>query len=210
MIQFEINKMICYLSIQWDGAQVSKQKIQRILLHFSFSDSGLLIIKELIDLIQPAIVIQLRSSNPYFRHTMPEINQQWSANGPISTIYRQMNQIPLNFSYLNYEYRLLLTDISQHSHGKSNLTRQACLWSYFSQLEKTNTILRPLIDYIDHIEIFKFQKIGIGLMHRQIEAKYLFEVLNGSMVGLCQVENDMVRIDLKTLNLSYWAMTKFL
>ncbi|CAF4036751.1 unnamed protein product [Rotaria sp. Silwood2] len=156
------------------------------------SDTGLVIMKELIDLLQPTILIQLRSSSPHFRHIMPDINPQWSINAPISNIYRQTNKISLNYSYNKYDYNLLLTPVRQHNYGKSNLTRQACLWSYFSQLEIKQLIMKPLIDYIDHIEILQFEKIGIGLLHRQIEPKYLLQVLNGSIVALCRIRNDML------------------
>ncbi|CAF1249619.1 unnamed protein product [Rotaria sordida] len=156
------------------------------------SDTGLIIMKELIDLIKPTILIQLRSSSPYFRHTMPDINPQWSINASISNIYRQTNKIPLSYSYNEYDYNLLLTPIRQHNNGKSNLTRQACLWSYFSQIETKQLIIKPLIDYINYIEILKFEKIGIGLLHRQIEPKYLLQVLNGSIIALCRIKHDML------------------
>lgn len=148
--------------------------------------------KELIDLIKPNILLQLRSSNPHFRHTMPDITPQWSLSGPISTEYRHLNRISLDFSYNSYEYNLLLTPVRQHSQGKSSLTRQACLWSYFSQIETKQLIMKPFIDYLNHIEIFKFEKIGIGLLHQQIQPKYLLEVLNSSIVALCRVTHDMV------------------
>jgi hypothetical protein len=150
------------------------------------------IIKELIDMIKPNIVIQLRSSNPHFRHIMPDITPQWSLNAPISNIYRQTNKIPLNVSYNEYDYYLLLTPIRQHSQEKSSLTRQSCLWSYFSQIEKNQLILKPLIDYKNSIQILQFDKIGVGLLHRQIEPKYILQVLNGSIVTLCRVKHDMV------------------
>jgi hypothetical protein len=148
--------------------------------------------KELIDLIKPNILIQLRSSSPHFRHIMPDINPQWSINAPISNLYRQINKIPLNYSYNEYDYYLLLTQIRQHNQGKSNLTRQSCLWSYFSQLETKQLIIKPLIDYINQIQILQFDRIGIGLLHRQIQPKYLLEVLNGSIVALCRVKHEMV------------------
>jgi len=148
--------------------------------------------KELIDLIKPNILVQLRSSNPHFRHIMPDINPQWSKTASISNLYRQINKIPLNDFYNEYDSYLLLTPVRQHSQGKSNLTRQACLWSYFSQLETKQLILKPLIDYIDHIQILQFEKIGIGLLHRQIQPKYFLQVLNGSIVALCRVKHDMV------------------
>jgi hypothetical protein len=148
--------------------------------------------KELIDLIKPNILIQLRSSSPNFRHIMPDINPQWSINAPISNLYRQINKIPLNFSYNEYDYNLLLTPIRQPSQGKSNLTRQACLWSYFSQIETKQLILKPFIDYINNIQILQFDQIGIAILHRQIQPKYLLEVLNGSIVALCRVKHDMV------------------
>jgi len=148
--------------------------------------------KELIDLIKPNIVVQLRSSSPHFRHIMPEINSQWSINAPVSNLYRQINKIPLNSFYNQYDSYLLLTPVRNHNHGKSNLTRQACLWSYFSQIETKQLILKPLIDYNDYIQILSFEKIGIGLLHRQIEPKYLLEVLNGSIIALCRVKYDMV------------------
>ncbi|CAF4463595.1 unnamed protein product [Rotaria socialis] len=50
----------------------------------------------------------------------------------------------------------------------------------------------PLIDCINHIEILKFEKIGVGLLHRQIESKYLLQVLNGSIIALCRVKHDML------------------
>jgi hypothetical protein len=150
--------------------------------------------KELIDLIKPNILIQLRSSNPHFRHVMPDINPQWSINAPISNLYRQTNRIPLNCSYNKYDYHLFLTPVRQHGQGKSNLTRQACLWSYFSQLETKQLVIKPLIDYINHIQILQFDKIGIGLLNKQIEPKYLLQVLNGSIVALCRVKHDMVII----------------
>jgi hypothetical protein len=153
---------------------------------------GLVVMKELIDLIKPNILVQLRSSNPNFRHIMPDITPQWSINAPISNEYRQKSRIPLNFYYDEYDYKLLLTPVRQHSQGKSSLTRQACLWSYFSQIETKQLIIKPLIDYIDHIQILSFEKIGIGLLHRQIEPKYLLQVLNGSIVALCRVKHDMV------------------
>jgi hypothetical protein len=151
--------------------------------------------KELIDLIKPNIVIQLRSSSPNFRHIMPDINHQWSLNASISNQYRQINKIPFNFSYNEYDYYLLLTPIRQHSQGKSSLTRQACLWSYFSQIETKQLIIKPLIDYINYIHILQFDKIGIGLLHKQIQPKYLLQVLNGSIVALCRVKHEMVSID---------------
>ncbi|CAF4980769.1 unnamed protein product, partial [Rotaria sp. Silwood1] len=156
------------------------------------SDTGLIIMKELIDLIKPTNLIQLRSSSPYFRHIMPDINPQWSLNASISNIYRQINNISLNYSYNNYDYNLLLTPIRQYNYKKSNLTRQSCIWSYFSQIETKQLILKPLIDYINYIEILQFEKIGIGLLHRQIEAKYLLQVLNGSIVALCKVNHTML------------------
>jgi len=36
------------------------------------------------------------------------------------------------------------------------------------------------------------KKIGIGLLHRQVEPKYLLQVLNGSIVALCRVKHDML------------------
>lgn len=150
--------------------------------------------KELIDLIKPNILVQLRSSNPHFRHIMPDLTPEWSLNAPISIEYRHLNKILLDFSYNNYEYNLLLTPIRQHSQGKSSLTRQACLWSYFSQIETKQLIMKSLIDYVDHIEIFKFEKIAIGLLHRQIQPKYLLQVLNCSIVALCRVRHDMVKL----------------
>lgn len=148
--------------------------------------------KELIDLIKPNVLVQLRSSSPHFRHIMPDINPQWIINAPRSDIYRQTNKIPLNSFYNEYDYKLLLTPVRQHSHGKANLTRQACIWSYFSQLETKQLILKPLIDYIDHVQILLFEKIGIGLLHRQIEPKYFLQVLNGSIIALCKVKHEMV------------------
>jgi hypothetical protein len=159
---------------------------------FRYLDTGLVIIKELIDLIKPNILVQLRSSSPHFRHIMPDINPQWSINAPISTNYRQMNRIPLNSSYNQYDYHLFLTPVRHHNQGKSNLTRQSCLWSYFCQLENKQSLIKPLIDYINHIQILPFDKIGIGLLHKQIEPKYLLQVLNGSIVALCRVKHDMV------------------
>lgn len=157
-------------------------------------DTGLIIMKELIDLIKPTVLVQLRSSSPHFRHTMPDIDAQWSIAAPISNLFRETNMIPLGSSYNEYDYNLLTTPVRQHNHGKSNLTRQACLWSYFSQLEKNQLIMKPLIDYTDHIETLKFDKIGIGILHRQIEPKYLLQVLNASIVALCRVKHDMVII----------------
>ena len=148
--------------------------------------------KELIDLIKPNILVQLRSSSPHFRHIMPDITPQWSLNAPISNNYRQMNNIPLNNYYDKYDYKLLFTPVRQHSQGKASLTRQACLWSYFSQIENKQLIIKPLIDYIHQIEIFSFEKIGIGLLHRQIEPKYLLQVFNASIVALCRVKHDTV------------------
>ena len=161
--------------------------------HLLCLDMGLVVMKELIDLIQPDILVQLRSSSPNFRHIMPDITAQWSFNAPISPEYRQKNGIPLTFSHDVYDYQLLLTPVRQHSQGKSSFTRQACLWSYFSQLESKQLIVKPLIDYLDHIQIFAFEKIGVGLLHRQVEPKYFLQVLNGSIVALCRVQRDMVR-----------------
>lgn len=150
--------------------------------------------KELIDLIKPDVLLQLRSSNPYFRHTMPDIDPQWSMNAPLSKSYRQMHNLPLKSLFDQYEYQILLTPVRQHNqHGKSSLTRQACLWSYFSQIETKQMIMRPLIDYIDRVEKFQFQHISVGLLHRQVEPKYLLQVLNASMITLCRVKQDMVR-----------------
>lgn len=162
--------------------------------------------KELIDLIKPTILVQLRSSSPHFRHTMPEINPIWSLNAPVSNIYRQTNQISLKNSYNNYNYHLLLTPVRQHSHGKANLTRQACLWAYFAQIEVKNTIIKPIIDYINHVETFNFDKIGIGLLHREVEPKYFLEVLNGSIIALCRVKQDMV---IKMIVL-FFSLNKFI
>ena len=149
--------------------------------------------KELIDMIQPTIVIQLRSSNPYFRHTMPDIDSQWSISAPVSDVYRQIYSFPLNDSSSQYEYHLLFTSTRQQKHrAKSSLTRQACLWSYFTQLESKRSIIRPLIDYRSHTQVFPFDRLGIGLLHRHIQPKYLLEVLNASIVALCRVKQDMV------------------
>lgn len=155
--------------------------------------------KELIDLIKPHIVVQLRSSNPSFRHTMPDIDNQWSIKGPISNEYRQLNHIDFNESYSKYDYYLLLTPVRQHAQGKSSLTRQTCLWSYFSQLESNQLILKPLIDYTNSIQIFSFHQISIGLLHKQIQPKYFLQVLNGSIVALCKIRQDMVKIEFSSI-----------
>lgn len=157
-------------------------------------DTGLVIMKELIDLIKPHVVVQLRSSNPSFRHTMPDIDSQWSSTGPKSSEYRQLHHIDAQQSYSNFDYHLLLTPVRQHSQGKSSLTRQSCLWSYFSQLESSNQlILKPLIDYSNQIESFSFNQIAIGLVHKQIQPKYFLQVLNGSIVALGRIRQDMVK-----------------
>ena len=149
--------------------------------------------KELIDLIRPDFVIQLRSSNPYFRHIMPNIDSQWSSSAPISKPYREIHHIPMSSLYDQYEYHLMLTPVRQHNqHGKSSLTRQACLWSYFSQIEMKQLVMRPLIDYSDRVVIFNFQRIAIGILHKKVQAKYLLQVLNASIVALCRVAQDMV------------------
>ena len=148
--------------------------------------------KELIDLIKPNLLLQLRSSNPHFRHPMPDITPEWSFSASISTTYREKYRIPLDNSHHEYDYRLLLTPVRQHAQGKSSLTRQACLWSYFSQLERSQLILKPLIDYLDQTHILSFDRIGIGLLHRQIQPKYLLQVINGSIVALGRVKHEMV------------------
>ncbi|CAF1063425.1 unnamed protein product, partial [Adineta ricciae] len=194
-IKVENDKLVQYLNYikyLYDFIQHRQQDLLVVNTMGWGSDSGLVIMKELIDLIKPHILIQLRSSNPHFRHTMPDLDSQWTLSAPISESYRQINHIPLNFSYNHYEYHLLLTPVRQHSHGKSNLTRQACLWSYFCQLENKHFLLKPLIDYVNQIQVFSFDKIGIGLLHRQIQPKYFLQVLNGSMIGLCRVKSDML------------------
>ena len=192
MITFKINNMIYYLLTQWDGEQVRKEKKILNRKRFLSLDTGLVIMKELIDLIKPNILVQLRSSSPHFRHIMPDINPQWSLNAPVSNIYRQMNRIPLNYAYNEFDYNLFVTSVHQHHRGKANLTRQACLWSYFAQLETKQSTMKSLIDYSNHIQILSFEKIGVGLLHREIEPKYLLQVLNGAIVALCRVKHDMV------------------
>ncbi|CAF0716919.1 unnamed protein product [Adineta steineri] len=188
----KIYNYLNYVKLLYDYIQDDQHDLLLINTMGWGSDTGLIIMKELIDLIKPNILLQLRSSSPHFRHIMPDINHQWLLNAPISDIYRQINEIPLNFSCNKYDYNLLLTPVRHHIHGKSNLTRQACLWSYFCQLEIKHLILKPLIDYVNYIQIFSFEKIGIGLLHRQIQPKYLLQVLNGSIIALCKVRHDML------------------
>ncbi|CAF3223189.1 unnamed protein product [Rotaria socialis] len=194
-IKVENDKILNYLNyVKLSYDCIKNQQYDLLLVNTMGwgSDTGLVIMKELIDLIKPAILVQLRSSSPHFRHIMPDISPLWSKNASISNLYRHVYEIPLNYSYDKYDYNLLLTPVRQHSHGKSNLTRQACLWSYFSQIETKKLIIKPLIDCINHIEILKFEKIGVGLLHRQIESKYLLQVLNGSIIALCRVKHDML------------------
>lgn len=154
-----------------------------------------MIMKELIDLIRPSSVIQLRSSNAYFRHTMPDIDRQWSLTAPLCSLFRQMHHLPMSSLHDQYDYHLLFTPVRQHNpHGKSSLTRQSCLWAYFSQLETKDFRMKALIDYSDRVEIFSFEQLAIGLLHRQIEVKHFLQVLNASIVALCRIPTEMVNL----------------
>lgn len=146
--------------------------------------------KELIDLICPSNVIQLRSINPYFRHSMPSIDCQWSICGPISKEFRSIHQIPFESIHHEYEFHLFITPIRQHNQqGKSRFTRQMSLKSYFSR----SNSLKSFIDFPQRIEKFSFQQISIGILHRQIRVKYFLQVLNASIVSLGRIRPDMVK-----------------
>lgn len=188
----QIENYLNYVRLALDAIRHEQHQLLLVNTMGWGSDAGLVIIKELIDLIQPNLLLQLRSSNPHFRHIMPDISPQWSFNAPICQSYREKFGIPLNSSHHQYDYQLLLTPVRQHSQGKSSLTRQACLWSYFCQLERKQLILKPLIDYLDQTQNLSFDKIGVGLLHRQIQPKYLLQVLNGSIIALCRVKHEMV------------------
>ncbi|UJR29946.1 hypothetical protein I4U23_017493 [Adineta vaga] len=73
-IKVENDKLIEYLNYVkylYDFIQNQRQDLLVVNTMGWGSDSGLVIMKELIDLIKPDILIQLRSSNPHFRHIMP-------------------------------------------------------------------------------------------------------------------------------------------
>ena len=150
--------------------------------------------KELIDLIRPTNVIQLRSTNPYFRHSMPDLDPQWSRSASLAKHFREIHHLPLESLYHHYEYHLFVTPVRQsNQQGKSRFTRQMSLWSYFSPLNRNEFSFKSFIDCSNRIEIFSFQQISIGILHRQIQVKYFLQVLNASIVALCRIRPDMVR-----------------
>ncbi|CAF0754535.1 unnamed protein product [Didymodactylos carnosus] len=162
------------------------------------SDAGLILLKEMIDTIQPNLIVQVRSESAHYRNTMPEINEQWfSAPESESTeFYRRKLKISLKSNTqpkTDFASILLYTkskQVSEH-YSKSKLSRQTCFWSYFSKLESiTTSILKPLVDYPPLI--IPFQHIAIGITHKDIDPKYLFHVINASMIALCQVKQDML------------------
>ena len=150
--------------------------------------------KELLDLIRPTTVVQLRSTNPYFRHPMPDLDPQWSRSAPHWRPFRELHHLPLESLHEQYDYHLFVTPVRQHNQqGKSRLTRQMSLWAYFSQLNPGGLLFRPLIDHSHRMEIFSFQHISIGILHRQIRVKYFLQVLNASIVALGRIRPDLVR-----------------